>query len=325
MYRRETNMFVCITATLIFSGCSPGNNKSTSENLATTTFSQTSASQQLISNLPTSSATATATTVEAVPEVSFVVPFSADIGTGTVEISGVGSPVVTWFDGLPGEVSLDLADADVGDAVSVVEELVSFWFLQDDDSGDVQSSILEPTIGKITDAAGTSYAAEVQLLKAAPVTETTTTRSSSSTASTTTSPAPETSQIPSVTASSTTATSCTTTSTVADSTVILQVQELNRSGLAGAAAGRMTDKLPQAVYAVLSPSETPQRYISSDVYFAEGRQAKAEDTLQAEEMGEIDQPISIPRTSLEKIKSNLLSVFDVRGFLSITTFIVSRQ
>ena len=42
-------------------------------------------------------------------------------------------------------------------------------------------------------------------------------------------------------------------------------------------------------------------------------------------MGEIHQPISMPRSSLDKIESNLLSVFDVRGFLSITTFIVSRQ
>ena len=101
--------------------------------------------------------------------------------------------------------------------------------------------------------------------------------------------------------------------------MVLQVKVLNGSGVTGA-AGRMTDKLPQAVYMVFSPVETPQRYISSDVYFAEGRQANAEDTLQAEEMCEIDQPISIPRSSLEKIKSNLLSVFDIRGFFVYNYF-----
>ena len=75
----------------------------------------------------------------------------------------------------------------------------------------------------------------------------------------------------------------------------------------------------------VSVAEEMKRYISLAVYFAEGRQTKAEETLQAAEMSEIDQPISMPQSSLEKIKSNLLSVFDIRGFLSITTFIVSRQ
>ena len=75
----------------------------------------------------------------------------------------------------------------------------------------------------------------------------------------------------------------------------------------------------------VSVAEEMKRYISLAVYFAEGKQTKAEEILQAAEMGEIEQPISIPRSSLEKIKSNLVRVFDVRGFLSTTTFIVSRQ
>lgn len=104
----------------------------------------------------------------------------------------------------------------------------------------------------------------------------------------------------------------------------LRVLVLNRSSEAGT-AGRMTDKLSQAVYTDLSPADTPQRYISSDVYLAEGWQTKAKEILQAAEVGEIDQPISMPRSSLEKIKSNLLSVFDVRGFVSTTTFIISQQ
>ena len=68
-----------------------------------------------------------ATTVpEVLEETTLVVTFTSRNGTGTVVISGGGSPVVAWFSGLPGEVSLDLVDADVGDAVSVVEELVEF-------------------------------------------------------------------------------------------------------------------------------------------------------------------------------------------------------
>ena len=51
----------------------------------------------------------------------FVVPFTAANATGTIVISGNNSPVVAWFANQLGEVSLDLMDADVGDAVSVVE------------------------------------------------------------------------------------------------------------------------------------------------------------------------------------------------------------
>lgn len=75
----------------------------------------------------------------------------------------------------------------------------------------------------------------------------------------------------------------------------------------------------------LSPADTPQRYISSDVYFAEGKQAKAEEILKAAEMGDMDQPTSMPLSSLQKIISRLLSVFYIRGFISTGDFIVSRQ
>ena len=52
---------------------------------------------------------------------------------------------MAWFGSLPGEVSLDLFDADVSDAVSVVEELVSFWFFQDENSGGVPPSVAGTT------------------------------------------------------------------------------------------------------------------------------------------------------------------------------------
>ena len=69
---------------------------------------------------------------------------------------------------------------------------------------------------------------------------------------------------------------------------------LNGSGVAGA-AGRMTDKLSEAGYVVLSPANAPQRYSSSAVYFADGWQDKAEEILQAAEIDEIDAPTAMPQ------------------------------
>ena len=142
----------------------------------------------------------------------------------------------------------------------------------------------------------TEAAATTQGLPPAPVAETTTTTSSASTTSA--SSVPETSGPPSSATSSTTTTSTssttTTTTTVVESPVVLQVQVLNGSGVAGA-AGRMTDKLSQAGYVVLSPANAPQRYSSSAVYFAEGWQDKAEEILQAADIEEIDAPTSMPQ------------------------------
>ena len=230
-------------------------------------------------------------------ETSVVVPFTAANGGGTVAVSGDNSPVVAWFGGLPGEVSLDLLDADVGDAVSVVEELVSFWFFQDDDSGDVPPSIFESASGDISDSVGTRYVVEAQGLPPAPVAETTTTTSSTSTTPTTTSSVPETSEPPSAATSSTTTTTSsttTTTTTVVESPAVLQVQVLNGSGVAGA-AGRMTDKLSEAGYVVLSPENAPQRYSSSAVYYQEGWKDRAEEILQAADIDEIDAPTAMPQ------------------------------
>ena len=133
----------------------------------------------------------------------------------------------------------------------------------------------------------------------------TTTTASASTTSTTTTTAtsvpteePETSEPPSSATSSTTTTTTssttTTTTTVVESPVVLQVQVWNGSGVAGA-AGRMTDKLSEAGYVVLSPENAPQRYSSSAVYYQEGWQAKAEEILQAAEIEEIDAPTAMPQ------------------------------
>ena len=76
--------------------------------------------------------------------------------------------------------------------------------------------------------------------------------------------------------------------------MVLQVQVLNGSGVAGA-AGRMTDKLSEAGYVVLSPANAPQRYSSSAVYYQEGWQAKAEEVLQAADIDEIEAPTAMPQ------------------------------
>ena len=69
---------------------------------------------------------------------------------------------------------------------------------------------------------------------------------------------------------------------------------LNGSGVAGA-AGRMTDKLSEAGFVVLSPENAPQRYSSSAVYYQEGWQDKAEEILQAADIEEIDAPTAMPQ------------------------------
>ena len=286
---------IFLVTVLISISCSSGSNtEGGDEGFALTTTAE------VVSAVPSSVAALSRSTEPTVEwkAVSVIVPFTAANGSGTVAVSGGGSPVVAWFGGLPGEVSLDLVDADVGDVVSVVEELVSFWFFQDDDSGDVPPSVYVSASGDISDSVGTRYVVEAQGLPPAPVAETTTTTSSTSTTSTTTSSVPETSETSSAATSSTTTTSTssttTTTTTVVESPVVLQVQVLNGSGVAGA-AGRMTDKLSQAGYVVLSPANAPQRYSSSAVYFAEGWQDKAEEILQAAEIDEIDAPTAMPQ------------------------------
>ena len=280
---------VLLVAAFIAGACSSNGNEDSNISENRTTTSQTATAL----SVPDSTTT---TSPKAVEEASVVLPFTAANGSGTVAVFGGGSPVVAWFGGLPGEVSLDLVDADVGDAVSVVEELVSFWFFQDENSGDVSPNIYVSAGGVITDSVGTRYVVEAQLLPPAPVAETTTTTSSTSTTSA--SSVPETSEPPSVTTSSTTATSTstttTTTTTVVESPVVLQVQVLNGSGVAGA-AGRMTDKLSEAGYVVLSPENAPQRYSSSAVYFAEGWEARAEEILQAADIDEIESPTAMPQ------------------------------
>ena len=256
---------VLLTAVLIAGACSSNssNDSNISENDTTTSQTATTLS---------ASASTTTTALETQVEVSFVVPFTAANGTGAVTISGDSSPLVAWFGNLPGEVSLDLADADVTEAVSVVEELVSFWFFQDENSGDVPPSIFESARGDISDNVGTHYVVEARVLSAAPGTEITTTTTILSTTTSTTSSVPETSETPSTasTTSTTTLAPATTTTTIPVvedlSPAELQVQVLNGSGIAGA-AGRLSSSLRDAGYAVLPAGNAPERFATSAVYY----------------------------------------------------------
>ena len=69
---------------------------------------------------------------------------------------------------------------------------------------------------------------------------------------------------------------------------------LNGSGVAGA-AGRMTDKLSEAGYVVLSPENAPQRYATSAVYYQDGWQDRAAEILAAAEIAEIEAPTAMPQ------------------------------
>ena len=141
---------------------------------------------------------------------------------------------------------------------------------------------------------------------AAPTITTASTSATSSTSSTSTtsslpseaSESPSTSSstttTPAAPATTTTSTSTTTTAAVVESPAVLQVQVLNGSGVAGA-AGRMTDKLSQAGFVVLSPENAPQRYSTSAVYYQDGWQDRAEEILQAAEIEEIDAPTAMPQ------------------------------
>ena len=235
-------------------------------------------------------------------------PFTAANGSGAITISGDSSPVAEWFGNLPGEVSLDLVDADIDDAVSVVEELVSFWFFRDDDSGGTPPIIYESASGEITDSLGTSYVVEAELFPPAPGTETTTTTTAAAGASeipgtATESSVPGNTENPTTTTTevseetTTTATSiqetATTTTTEPEPPASLQVQVLNGSGVAGA-AGVLTGKLSRAGYIVLPAGNAPQRYRSSAVYYAQGWEDEALEILETSEIDEIEQPTPMP-------------------------------
>ena len=281
-------LLLLLVAALIAGACS-SNDSDISEN--STTTSQPSAATS------TTSVTPTTTQPESPQEVSVVVPFTAANGSGTITISGDGSPVAAWFANQPGEVSLDLFDADVTDTASVVQELISLWFFQDNDRDDVPPTIFESPSGGITDSIGTSYVVEAQPLPPAPGAETITTATdpdSTTTAVVTSAPSPA---VPSSSAppnTTSTTTTATTTTSVVESPVVLQVQVLNGSGVAGA-AGRLTDKLSQAGYVVLPPDNAPQRYSSSAVYYQEGWQDRAEEILQTADIEEIEEPTAMPQ------------------------------
>ena len=198
--------------------------------------------------VPAATTASTTATTSAVETAFVVVPFFGGNGYGSIVMSGDASPVKLWFGSRPGQRSLNFSGSglDVFDSVGVVEELVGFWFSQDDLSGDVEPSVVMSDDGVITDSFGTTYVVEAEGLQLAPGTETTTTivsvtpttTSTTTTSSvlppsTTTTPSASTTSSPPPTTSTssppTTTTSSTTTTTSVVPT-ILQVQVLNGSG-----------------------------------------------------------------------------------------------
>ena len=272
IYDMKTKFYIAIAlaAALLAASCSSGSDsESGTPTSAGGAVTATTAS-------PSSETTPTTDTVpEAVDETSVVVPFTAANGGGTVAVSGDGSPIAAWFANLPGEVSLDLADADVGDAVSVVEELVSFWFFQDTDSGDVPPRIYVSADGKITDTKGTAYVVEVQPLPAAPGTEPTVTAAPTASAPGTTvqstsEPAAEPTATSAEPAATTAAPVTTTLPEETDpSPAQLQVRVLNGSGVPGA-AGRLSASLQDFGYILLPAGNAPERYRATAVYYVSG-------------------------------------------------------
>ena len=276
---------------ILTAACSSQSNNSVA--IATTT-SQT---QPQLSTNESSVFSSVESAKEEVKLVSIVVSFEAGNGTGTITISGDSSPVAAWFADQPGEVSLDLVDADVEDERSVVEELVSFWFFRDGDSGDVPPSVSVSTSGEIADSVGTSYVVEAQGLPPAPGTETTTTTSppapsTTTTTSTVPSETPEPSLPPTTT--SPTTTTPTPATTEAPAPVVLQVQVLNGSGVTGA-AGSLTNKLSRAGFVVLPAGNAPRRYSTSAVCYAEGWQTEAAEILAEAGIEEIEEPTAMPQ------------------------------
>ena len=276
---------------ILAASCSSGNDSEPAHR-PTTTITATQATSPSVTDAGTSATTTTAEPAETAEPASLTLPFETSESTGNITISG-DSPIVEWLASQPGEITLDLFDADVGDAESVVGELISYWFFRDANSGDVPPSFLATDDGIITDTLGTVYVVESKPLPPAPGTETTTTTTSTTT-TTTTSSAPETAETP------TTTTTTTSTSSIPTVTLpeleppsSLRVQVLNGSGVAGA-AGRMTAKLSQAGYVVRQPANAPGRYSSSAVYYAEGWQDDADEVLAASEIDEVEGTLPMP-------------------------------
>lgn len=300
---------VVCTALILVASCSFGGNDNNREsNNASGVLQPNSAETVASTDASTTAVNIFTSVAPAIEMESVVVPFTAVNASGTITISGEGSPVAEWFASLPGEVSLDLAGADIDDVVSVVEELVSFWFFRDDDSGDVPPSIFVSANGDITDSIGTRYVVEAQPLPPAPGTATTTTADISETAATTTAVPGNTENPTTTTAVSeetATTTTTTTSSAVPETTTTttavaetetpasLQVQVLNGSGVAGA-AGALTGKLSQAGYIVLPAGNAPRRYRTSAVYYAQGWETQAAEILETSDIDEIEQPIPMP-------------------------------
>ena len=236
-------------------------------------------------------------------EQSVAVKFEAANGTGTITITGEDSPIAAWFANQPGEISLDLPDADIEEPASVVEELVSFWFFRDENSGDIPPSINVAADGAISDTEGTFYVVDAQPLPAAPGTETSGTSTTTSAAETpeqgTSEPAAETpaatSEPPATAAEPSAETSEPPATTAAPPATTLpeepdptpsqlQIRVLNGSGVTGA-AGRLSASLQDLGYILLPAGNAPGRYRGTAVYYVSSAHRDEAETV-AEQIAE---------------------------------------
>ena len=203
----------------------------------------------------------TGTGAETESEDTVTVQFEAANGTGTIAITGEDSPIAAWFANQPGEISLDLIDADIENPVSVIEELVSFWFFRDDNSGNIPPRIYVSADGAITDTKGTAYVVEAQPLPAAPGTE------PAATSAAPTVSAPETPEPDTEPSATTAEPPATTLPEEPDPTPAqLQIRVLNGSGVTGA-AGRLSASLQDLGYILLPAGNAPARYRGTAVYY----------------------------------------------------------
>ena len=146
----------------------------------------------------------------------------------------------------------------------MVEEAISFWFFQDENSGAVPPSILISADGKITDTHGTAYAVIAQPLPAAPGTETTAPGTTTTSASAS---VPGTNAAAAETPPAASEPPPTTLPAIPEASLSqLQVRVLNDSGVPGA-AGRLSDALQDSGYILLPAGNALGRFRASVVYY----------------------------------------------------------
>ena len=267
---------ICAAVLILAAACSSSDD---GDNGVSDSVVPVTASVSVVTTLTEDTATtvASTTTTSVVETVSVVVPFSGDNGDGKVTISGnVDLPIMRWFNSLQSDHVLSLGDVDVFDVESVVEGVIGYWYGNGSVDGEILPVVVSSEGSVVFDSLDVRYEVESVELPAAPGTEPVVPVTTTSvlaevpdiTTTTTTSPTTTTTAVvPSTTTTSLVPTT-TTTSSVPEVLDISEVRVavLNGSGVSGA-AGRLTARLEEAGYLMLTPVNAPRRYASSAVYY----------------------------------------------------------